>query len=255
MSHSIQNLLESARSELLDFSMRNPLLNYRLPKTKGMSLVCNQPDLAFQALVQDKKSIGFKTKSLTLINEDTTKVQSTNKPTFNKFETLESDVILQRRLLSTFSTAQSIIQEQGVNILFVSFGMLHWLEDDASSEFRQAPLILIPVIIQRKEAKDQFQIVYSEADFGVNISLKAKLKLEFGIELPDFNDDIDLPLVHYFNEVNKLIQHKERWRLEAYKTELGFFSFGKYLIYNDLDSAVWPEDKKPFDHDVLKPLK
>ncbi|MFY8019789.1 MAG: DUF3320 domain-containing protein [Bacteroidia bacterium] len=254
MSHTIQNLLDTSRKELLDFSMRNPLLNYRLPKTKGLSLICNQPDLAFQALVQDKKSIGFKSRSTQVTNTDLTKENPNTKPVFSKFETLEPEASLQKRLLSTFSTAQSIIQEQGVNILFVSFGMLHWLEDDSSSEFRQAPLILIPVVIQRKEVKDQFNIVYSEADFGVNVSLKAKLKAEFGIELPDFDEDIDLPLVDYFNQVNQLIKHKERWRLEAYKTELGFFSFGKYLIYNDLDSTVWPDDKKPFDHEILKGL-
>jgi hypothetical protein len=81
--------------------------------------------------------------------------------------------------------------------------------------------------------------------------LKAKLKSDFGIELPEFDDEIDLPFVNYFNEINKLIQNKNRWRLEAYKTELGFFSFGKFLIYNDLDSSLWPDDKKPFNGVLL----
>ena len=36
--------------------------------------------------------------------------------------------------------------------------------------------------------------------------------------------------------------------------ELGFFSFGKFMIYNDLDSDNWPDDKKPSEHNILKSL-
>lgn len=259
MDNSIQKLIDNSRKELLDFSMRNPLLNYRLPKSKGLSLICNQPDLVFSILVHEKRSIGFKQKSGTNIQTEipvlpeNLEIKTSRSAPF-KFETTESDLNLHRRLLSTYNTAQSIIEEQGVNILFISFGMLSWLEDESSQEFRNAPLILIPVKIERKDAKDQFQVSYSEADYGVNVSLKAKLKSDFGIELPEFDDEIDLPFVNYFNEINKLIQNKNRWRLEAYKTELGFFSFGKFLIYNDLDSSLWPDDKKPFNHDVIKGL-
>jgi very-short-patch-repair endonuclease len=259
MSTSIQKLIEISRRELLDFSMRNPLLNYRLPKTRGLSIVNNQPDLVFNSLVNDKKNLGFKQKkSKEFLGLESEQISISEEKILKgsslKLECIESEAIIQKRLLSTYSTAQSILEEQGVNILFLTMGMLHWLEVDNSEEFRQAPLILIPVKIERKEARDNFVITYSEADYGVNISLRAKLKAEFNIELPEFDDEIDLPLTNYFNIINQLISNNQRWRLEAYKMELGFFSFGKFLIYNDLDDANWPESKKPFNHPIIEGL-
>src|SRR5690606_42125345 len=35
---------------------------------------------------------------------------------------------------------------------------------------------------------------------------------------------------------------------------LCLFCFGKVLIYHDLDAAGWPEDRKPYDHEVIKAL-
>ena len=35
---------------------------------------------------------------------------------------------------------------------------------------------------------------------------------------------------------------------------LGFFSFSKFLIYKDLDTAQWPEEAQPADHPVVRAL-
>ena len=42
--------------------------------------------------------------------------------------------------------------------------------------------------------------------------------------------------------------------MEADEIELGFFSFGKFMIYHDLDSFEWPEENKPFEHPLLQNL-
>ncbi|PZO97320.1 MAG: hypothetical protein DI615_05505, partial [Gardnerella vaginalis] len=44
---------------------------------------------------------------------------------------------LQQRLLKTFYTARTIIEEQGVNTLFLAVGMLQWYESESSAELRR----------------------------------------------------------------------------------------------------------------------
>jgi hypothetical protein len=48
---------------------------------------------------------------------------------------------------------------------------------------RYAPLILLPVDLDRRSAGSRFNIGYGEADLSTNLSLQAKLKQDFGIEL------------------------------------------------------------------------
>jgi hypothetical protein len=47
-------------------------------------------------------------------------------------------------LLKIHAEAETYIQEQGVNVLFLALGFLHWYEADASDKLRKAPLLLVP---------------------------------------------------------------------------------------------------------------
>ena len=69
-----------------------------------------------------------------------------------------------------------------LDVLFLAIGFLHWYEADNSEELRKAPLILIPVTLERSSAKEKFKLKYTLEEIGGNISLKAKLKNEFYIE-------------------------------------------------------------------------
>ena len=43
--------------------------------------------------------------------------------------------------------ARTLEEEQGINVLYLALGFLHWFEDESSSVDRQAPLILVPAIL------------------------------------------------------------------------------------------------------------
>lgn len=132
--------------------------------------------------------------------------------------------------------------------------MLEWYEDENSKEPKNAPIILIPVELERLAGKDKFKLKYTEDEVSLNISFQAKLKSEFGIELPLLPDLEDLNIDSYFTKISKSIKHKENWKLSPNSIELGFFSFGKFLIYNDLDDSNWPKGKKPFMNPLLQGL-
>jgi hypothetical protein len=67
-------------------------------------------------------------------------------------------------------------------------------------------------------------------------------------DIEDFN------IEQYFDNIEKAIKRFSKWHIERNTIELGFYSFGKFLIYVDLDNSKWPKDKKPVDHPLLQNL-
>lgn len=171
--------------------------------------------------------------------------------TDTKLQTDEIELNLQRRLLNTYYDARTSIEEQGVNILYLSLGMLHWYEAGNSRELHKAPLVLIPVSLDRSSARERFRLRYTLEEMGANISLQAKMKAEFGIIIPDMPEPDDFDINTYFDAIDIAIDKIPRWKIETNEIELGFFSFGKFMIYNDLDNNKWPVDKKPVLHPIV----
>jgi hypothetical protein len=81
-----------------------------------------------------------------------------------------------------------------------------------------------------------------------NLSLAAKLKTDFALDLPQYILDSSTdaeempPLEGFFSEVEQCISSKQsRWSVEPNEICLGFFSFGKFLMFNDLAPETWPQ--------------
>jgi hypothetical protein len=51
--------IEASREELLDLGLRNPLLNYRPSRARGVEVVDELPMEVFRILVRERKSIAF----------------------------------------------------------------------------------------------------------------------------------------------------------------------------------------------------
>ncbi len=147
---------------------------------------------------------------------------------------------LQTRLLDMYYDAQTYEQEQGVSILYLAIGFLKWYESDASDKARFAPLLLVPVDLERPSAASRFHLRYREDDVTTNLSLQAKLKGEFGIALPDIPEMDEIYPESYFNAVAQAVGGHPRWEVLRDDMVLWFFSFAKYLMYRDLDPANWP---------------
>lgn len=159
---------------------------------------------------------------------------------------------LQKRLLNTYYTARTYLEEQGVNVLYLVLGMLNWYEDDNSKTERQGPLILIPVELTRTSVHARFHLHYTGEEVGDNLSLRTKLKIDFGLELPILPQGEELDIHAYLSEVQKALLSESRWTVDSSAIALGFFSFGTFLMYNDLDLANWPEEIDPANHPLLQ---
>lgn len=86
------------------------------------------------------------------------------------------------------------------------------------------------------------------------MSLYEKIKNEFAVKLPEFDELDTVDVNEYFTQVEKCIAGQSRWKVSRDEMVLGFFSFGKFLMYKDLDHETWPEGKGPQDHSIVQAL-
>ncbi|WFU04526.1 DUF3320 domain-containing protein (plasmid) [Rhizobium sp. CB3171] len=161
---------------------------------------------------------------------------------------------LQKRLFDIWYDSRTLEEEQGVNILYLAIGLLRWFEDDKSDVERNAPLILLPVKLERTSASERFTLKGRGEAPSTNLSLQEKLNGEFGIKLPDLPEDDDLNVEKYLQVVSEAISAKSRWNVMADAIVLGFFSFSKFLMYRDLDPENWPSGDKLDEHPVVAGL-
>ncbi|MBK8870757.1 MAG: DUF3320 domain-containing protein [Elusimicrobia bacterium] len=270
---TVRERLEAARTNLLDMTLRNRLINFRAPKSRGVQIVNEDPSEIFRILVSEGKPMTFvgkpgKENEPNVLQKDlipppavpedseqpVVGISEVVDATDLKLNTNETASALSNRLLKTWRDAQSSMEEQGVNILFLALGMLEWYEADASQELIKSPLVLIPVLMERTRG-NKFQVKYDDgAEIGGNLSLTAKLAQQFRIKIPEVPGPDDLDVKTYFAQVVDAVSPQKRWRVDESSIVLGFFSYAKYLMFNDLEGIQWPEKFKPWDHPVLGAL-
>ncbi|GLE68521.1 DUF3320 domain-containing protein [Pseudomonas aeruginosa] len=295
MSSGISQKLQSSRKELLDIGLRNNMLNFR-KTAKTVMVVDELSEEVFNILYRQEKAMTFAPMARKKLAElaKAAKPEDAEADTASEAELLHEldsldwssvadegdedesgrarrhlDTRLQTaidderlflQLLKIHTEAKGFIEEQGVNTLFLALGFLHWYEADSSENLRKAPLILLPVSLERSGAKDAFKLTYSGDELMANLSLVAKLKTDFGLDMAacGFDEDSfatdERSLERFYGEVADVISKQSRWKVASNEIALGFFSFGKFLMFKDLDPKSWPEEKQPDANGVMKRL-
>ena len=249
---SIAERLMASRRDLLDLGLRNTLLNYRLPRSRGAQIVgCKASDV-YRWLVADRRTLDF----IPAKDEPSNGFLFPDSKEGSRaaFPTPHDEKNLQSRLLATYYAARTHIEERGLNILFVAVGMLHWFEDDSSEKEIRAPLLLIPVKLERTSAREKFNLSYNDDDIEANLSLATRLNSDFGLHYPDLPDSDELDVDDYLNAVSAEIRGQQRWRVEPDEISLGFFSFAKFLMYRDLEPSAWCSQENPDGSPILAAL-
>ena len=211
--------LEASRKELLDLGLRNPLLHYKTPKSRGLQVIREKPAPVYNMLVLQGRALSFAGRNLK--NNDTEN-QLTLLPAEQeleagyvdtKLQTSEPEEELQFRLLNTYYVARTGIEEQGVNILYISLGKLKWYEEGNKNDPRMAPLVLVPVSLERSSAQERFRIRYTGGEIGANLSLQAKMLTDFNIAIPDIIEADEFNTSKYLTiSTTGIILQAGRWR-------------------------------------------
>jgi very-short-patch-repair endonuclease len=268
-SHALVTRLHVARQDLLDLGLRNSLLKYRPLRARSVEVVGESPAEVFRILMREGKRMTFqpapeaRQPALAMPEEPSSALEQPEESPEDMrdaqlydthLQTSETSGQLQARLLKTYHAARTVIEEQGANILYLALGMLEWYESDASQEPRSAPLVLVPVQLDRTNALDRFHLSWNDDDIGANLSLAAKLQAEFAIHAPDMPAVEDLDVDTYFDAYEAAIASQPRWRIARERIVLSFFSFGKFLMYRDLDTSVWQAHQPLAEHPLLRAL-
>jgi len=142
---NVVNGLETAVQFAVFEIQRNPLLNYRALKARGMEIVNEKPVKVFRILVREGKAMSFLPTKESGENglfdqpEELPEEGRLAQYTDLHLQTPYDSVRLQSRLVTTYQAARTFIEEQGVNTLFLALGMLQWYEAESSQEKRRAP--------------------------------------------------------------------------------------------------------------------
>lgn len=260
---SLEQKLEKARAELLDLGARNRLLNIpRSKNTRFLEVIDERSELIYDLLFNEKKTFTFlhgksgkevdneseeestdEKRFIYQFDETSTETKSQHLDT--KLQTRLTPKGLQNRLLDLFHDSKTLEEEQGANILFLTLGTLKWVDPANKENIRYAPLILVPVSLERGNAGERFKLKARQEDIIPNLSLEAFLERVHHISLPvmqpDDSDDVNVNA--YFEAVQQAVALKTDWEVKANDIILGLFSFSKFLMYRDLDPANWPDDE------------
>jgi hypothetical protein len=121
---TLGSALETARRDLLDLGLRNPLLNYRTLRARGADVVREDPVEVFRILVREEKRMTFLPAAvsdpplpgtvppLEQPEDDRTRLTDLRR------QTAYTSAQLQSRLLATYHAAHTAMEEQGVNTLY-----------------------------------------------------------------------------------------------------------------------------------------
>lgn len=234
--------------KLLDFSLRNSLLNFR-PGKNSLQFIGNNLQAFetafgnggnFQALplpkewsvtTKDEKiqELDLKSGSFELAVED----ELENHYLLTYVPRSELD----KTLKSIYHRAKVSLEENGANTLFLALGFLRWFEPDALDKPRYAPLILLPVEVVKGTAGQGYVLCSRHEDAQVNITLLEYMKQVFGIQisgldpLPTKENGVDVALV--LRTVRQAIKDKKNWSIEEVAF-LGMFSFAQFVMWNDI---------------------
>jgi hypothetical protein len=154
-------------------------------------------------------------------------------------QTASQPEMLDKSLRRLDEQARLTIEEQGVNTLFLSLGMLHYTESTDSKQIFKAPVVLLPVQLTRASARSGYQLRGTGEDAMVNPALLEFLRLNYGLTLPELPDAHSMPedydLQSIFSSISTVIKARQDWSLKT-DIYLGLFSFQKLVMYKDLEA-------------------
>lgn len=242
--------LDRWKRKLLDLTMHNRLLNFKESK-KNLPILC--PDLgSLEDALADGTSFKVYPK-LSDLGENNTRNAEVHrqrtgagsldemlKEAFHsrRLHADATELDVNRRLLEIYREAKLSIEENGANTLYLALGFLSWYETPTSPQRRLAPIILVPLEIERRSIQEGFSIRQGDDEPMVNVTLLANLAAEFDLNISGLDpipmDDhgINVPLI--LRKFREAIVEIDRWEVleQAY---IGHFSFAKFLMWRDLE--------------------
>jgi very-short-patch-repair endonuclease len=263
--------LERWKRKLLDLTLRNRLVNFK-PTAKSLRIVGTKLGQLEDALA-GQEAFGFdvnprfenqkdpstgKSLPAAVAIERLTALAETALGRKKLVTELDDKEKLITRLTEFFRNARSAEEESGVSPLYLALGILEWKETERSSAVNRAPIILVPVELDRSSVKaglGGFTLLSRDEDTRINPTLLEKLRRDFGIafdisDTPPVDDSgVDVPRI--LRDFRHLVIDRKGWEVKD-EIWLGEFSFKKFLMWRDLQEREAVLRKHPLVLQMLE---
>lgn len=258
--------LDCWKRSLLDLSKHNRLLNLK-PSATAIPIFCPDPALLEDKIAENKK-IALITppqrRSAGGEPDATLYHLRTGEDFAVKFatEALGRDEIvaniepkvLEKGAIELYRKAKADLEEGGSNTLFLALGMLRWSPPGDKRSYR-APLILLPVKLERSSAASKPYLRSHEDDPNFNLTLLQLLRQDFHIEIPELSgelpaDEHGVDVRRVWDMVRARIRDVPGFEVVE-EVVLSTFSFAKYLMWKDLADRTETLKASPFVRHVI----
>lgn len=224
------------QNKLIDLSSQNPLLNFFKNQPKTLEIVTEIPSDVFRTLYLDEQPMAFLEQNghpENLVEIDHQFFHRDPHSGGHHDRALQTSLRkrnLNLQLTGIYRDSTEWIEEQGINVLFLSFGILEYFVDIAY----RAPLVLLPVELEHP-LPDVFQLRISGEDPFINPLLIRKLQSEFEVTLPSLPEKFEefIPEA-LFAEIQERISSKQQWDI-THQIYLSLYPFQKFQMYRDLE--------------------
>ncbi len=273
--------LEQLRLKLLDLTGRNRLINFKHTAGKSLQFVEGHPAAIYQKLVEANNKanisvLGLPEPARRDWVDRNGRLQRPEPRDWAKSVGVSADYDISgagedseesnvRALMYPDDLAKHCrkiereatlaIEETGANMLFLVLGFLEFPDQRDSDKTFTAPLISVPVSLQKKEVAgiQQFSLQYTGDDISENLSLREKLRNDFGLVLPELGEE-QIDVNGYFAEIQAIIKKQPGFALK-HRVSLCLLSFSNMLLVRDLDPSKWPangDENSLIDHPIVR---
>jgi very-short-patch-repair endonuclease len=260
--------IELWKRKLLDLSKRNRLLNLR-PSATAIPIFCPDP-----AKLEDRIAAGGRISiipppellgavarpdaEIRLLQTGDDLAEHMARDALDRDQIIANvdPKTLERGVLELFRKAKADLEEGGSNTLFLALGSLKWWPTGETKRSYRAPLILVPVRLERRSAAAKPYLTNHDDDAVFNLTLLELLRQEFNIPLPELAGElptdesgIDVPKI--WRVVRERIRDTPGFEVVEELT-LSTFSFAKYLMWKDLADRTEALKGSPFVRHLIE---
>lgn len=240
--------VEYWQRKLLDLTTRNRLLHVP-EKAKVVKLVCPDIGKLEELLANNKLLTIVPLPNLEAGGRDVQLYEQRNQKkleeefahdalTRNQVPSKMEKESLEARLIDLYRQAKRDLEEGGSNTLYLAVGFLKWKKSADDPRTYSAPLILIPVKLERKNALSSIKMSMLDEEPRFNLTLLELLRHDFEINIPSLGGE--LPTNQSGINVNLILDivRREVRDIAGFEVTtdvlIGTFSFAKYLMWRDL---------------------
>lgn len=247
--------VERWRRMLLDFSLRNTLLNARNHR-RCINLAVPSIDVLEDLIAAGKSfSIVSGDALLSSTPKDAAAAPGSGAALPADLQTaLEADLNrrhrlwarlpekdLAARLLRLYRQARHDLEEGGIQTLYLAVGFIDWIPKSHPAQTCAAPLILIPVELRRRTIGEGILLQRVEEDALLNTTFLEFLRAEFHISVAGLDplpqDESGVNVREILARFREAVAGRPGWSVRE-EAALGHFIFSKFVMWNDLTARA-----------------